>query len=97
MIRIDEEPLPASDNRRDPHPSSLVRDYSISSKDRPTITQTPTNVTTTTEHEPPPQDTDNNYLQTATSSWSGTSTTTGNPKKIVGFALKQAKLKYLCE
>lgn len=78
MIRIDEDVLPASDNRKDPHPSSIVRDYSISSKDRPTtsITQSQTNVTSV-EHEPP-LDSDNNYSQTATSSWGGTSTTTGN-------------------
>lgn len=80
MIRIDEENSTTTDNRRDTHPSNIVRDYSISCKDRPT-TQTQTTVTlSTTEHD---QDTEN-FAQTATCSWGGntSTTTTGNrPKK----------------
>lgn len=35
MIRMDEESVTPSDSKRDA-PSKMVRDYSISSKDRPT-------------------------------------------------------------
>lgn len=63
MIRIDEETLITSENKRDNHSSTMVRDYSISSKDRPT-TQTQTSAVEEQQN-------------TATSSWSGTSATTG--------------------
>lgn len=72
MIRIDEE---VSDNRRDTHPASIVRDYSISSKDR-AATQTQSNVS---EHEQQSQNIES-FPEVATSSWGSTSVTSGNKK-----------------